>query len=137
MSRSDLPVAEFGFPGPLRDALVAAICAGTKTSTTSLLVEYEIEDEPIPTPGEHHLVVDSLGEPVTIIEITDVQVTTLGAIDLRHAIDEGKGFTTVEQWRREHEKFWRDPDFVTALGRPVELTDSTQIVIERFRVVEQ
>ena len=33
--------AEFGFPGPLRDQLVGAILAGTKTSTTGLVVDYE------------------------------------------------------------------------------------------------
>ena len=36
----ELPVAEFGFPGPLRDALVAAILRGEKTSTTGLLEEH-------------------------------------------------------------------------------------------------
>jgi hypothetical protein len=33
MLPEELPVAEFGFPGPLRDQLVAAILAGTKTTT--------------------------------------------------------------------------------------------------------
>src|ERR1700680_52842 len=33
MSAEDLPVAEFAFPGPLRDRLVAAIVAGAKTTT--------------------------------------------------------------------------------------------------------
>jgi hypothetical protein len=31
----DLPVAEFAFPGPLRDQLVAAILAGEKTTTSA------------------------------------------------------------------------------------------------------
>jgi uncharacterized protein YhfF len=34
---ADLPAFEFGFPGPLRDALVAAVLDGTKTATTALL----------------------------------------------------------------------------------------------------
>jgi uncharacterized protein YhfF len=33
MPEIDLPVAEFAFPGPLRDQLVAAILAGTRTTT--------------------------------------------------------------------------------------------------------
>ena len=37
----DLPVAEFAFPGPLRDQLVAAIVAGTKTTTSRLVADYE------------------------------------------------------------------------------------------------
>jgi hypothetical protein len=35
--------AEFGFPGPLRDQLVGAILAGTKTSTTGLVVDDSTE----------------------------------------------------------------------------------------------
>lgn len=42
------PVAGFGFPGPLRDALMSAILAGKKTATSSLLVEYERDGEPAP-----------------------------------------------------------------------------------------
>jgi len=47
-----LPRAEFGFPGPLRDRLVAAILDGSKTSTTSLLLGYESSDERLPTVGD-------------------------------------------------------------------------------------
>lgn len=47
MPDEDLPIAEFGFPGPLRDKLVAAILAGIKTTTTALAAEYEREGEPL------------------------------------------------------------------------------------------
>ena len=46
-----LPVAEFAFPGPLRDLLVAAILDGTKTTTTGLLVDFEQDGSPLPSPG--------------------------------------------------------------------------------------
>ena len=36
-----MPLAEFAFPGPLRDQLVAAILTGAKTSTTGLLLAGE------------------------------------------------------------------------------------------------
>lgn len=39
---ASLPKAEFAFPGPLRDQLVAAILDGSKTSTTGLVADYEI-----------------------------------------------------------------------------------------------
>jgi hypothetical protein len=47
----DLPVAEFAFPGPLRDQLVAAILASSKTTTTGLVADYQHEGEPLPHPG--------------------------------------------------------------------------------------
>ena len=58
-THGEVPIAEFGFPGPLRDRLVAAILVGTKTSTSSTLVEYSIEDEPLPVIGNKQTVVDS------------------------------------------------------------------------------
>jgi hypothetical protein len=39
MPADDLPVAEFSFPGPLRDQLVAAILVGAKTTTTGLVAD--------------------------------------------------------------------------------------------------
>lgn len=45
---TELPREEFANPGPLRDALVAAILNGTKTSTTSLHADYAAEGETLP-----------------------------------------------------------------------------------------
>jgi uncharacterized protein YhfF len=49
----------------------------------------------------------------------------VGDIDLAFALDEGEGFSTVEEWRIEHERFWAD----------AELSDDTVIVAERFRLL--
>src|SRR5439155_16515640 len=54
-------IAEFAFPGPLRDGLVAAILRGDKTATAGLAAEYEEDGEPVPEPGELQVVVDSEG----------------------------------------------------------------------------
>jgi len=95
----DLPVAEFAFPGPLRDQLVAAILAGAKTTTTGLVADYEHEKEPLPGPGLRQAVVDSAGRPVAVIETTAVRVIRLADVDLNHALGEGEGYTSVAQWR--------------------------------------
>jgi uncharacterized protein YhfF len=130
--------AHFAFPGPLRDSLVAAILAGEKTSTTSLLIEYEHEDEPLPEVGERSIVVDSEDKPVAVIETTDVRVLRLGDIDLAHAIDEGEGYETVAAWRAGHEHFWHSPEMLSYLGDPAfDVDDDTLAVAERFRLVER
>jgi uncharacterized protein YhfF len=130
--------AYFAFPGPLRDSLVAAILAGQKTSTTSLLIEYEHDDEPLPEVGERSVVVDSEDKPVAVIEITDVRVIRLGDIDLAHAIDEGEGYDTVAAWRAGHEQFWHSPEMRSSLGDPAfTVADDTLAVAERFRLVER
>ena len=56
------PVTEFAFPGPLRDELVAAVLDGTKTATTGLLQDYELDGEPLPVVGARSAVVVSAGE---------------------------------------------------------------------------
>jgi uncharacterized protein YhfF len=134
----DLPVAEFGFPGGLRDRLVAAILDGTKTSTTGLLEEYRREGEQVEVVGARELVVDSNGDGVAVIETTEVEVKRMGDVDLRFAIDEGEGFESVAEWHAAHVRFFTCPEMVALLGDPpVEIDDDTLVVCSRFRVVER
>jgi uncharacterized protein YhfF len=132
-----LPVAEFAFPGPLRDALVAAILRGEKTSTSSLVAEYEHEGSELPRVGERAVVVDSSGEHVAVIETTEVRVIPVGMVDLDFAREEGEGFTSVAEWRQAHERFWHSREMREALGdETLRVGDETAVVAERFRVVE-
>ncbi|CAL9284989.1 hypothetical protein SUDANB25_00982 [Streptomyces sp. SudanB25_2051] len=133
----DLPPYELGFPGPLRDRLVAAVLTGAKTATTGLLAEYEREGEPLPAAGTRSALLDSAGRPVAVVEVTRVRVVPLADVDLRHAVDEGEGHRTVAQWRRAHEAFWHGDAMRAALGDPgFTVDDTTPVVAERFRVVE-
>jgi uncharacterized protein YhfF len=65
-----------------------------------------------------------------------VDVIRLGDADVSLARDEGEGFKTVTEWRREHESFWRDQVIPRLPARfAVALTDDTPLVVERFRLV--
>ena len=132
-----LPIAEFGFPGALRDKLVSAICNRSKTSTTSTVAEYQINHEPLPQVGSRQAVVDSEGRRIVIIETTDVEQVRLSEVPWAHARDEGEGYSSLAEWRIAHERFWegeelraflRDPNFV--------VDDDTLVLLERFRVVD-
>ncbi|MEV3872014.1 ASCH domain-containing protein [Streptomyces sp. NPDC049906] len=133
---ASLPKAEFAFPGPLRDQLVAAILDGSKTTTTGLVVEYEHDGDPLPEVGDRSVVVDSEDRPVAVIEVTGVRVVPLGRVDLAHVRDEGEGDTSVTGWRSAHEGFWHGEEFRAALGDPgFTVDDGTPTVLERFRLV--
>jgi uncharacterized protein YhfF len=133
-----LPLARFGFPGPQRNALVSAVLSGHKVATTSLLLEYELDGEPLPMPGQHSIVVDSSNRPVAVIETTSVSVVRLGEVDTRQAVDEGEGFTSVAEWRAEHEEFWRSDEMRRAVGDPVfSVNEDTPVVLERFHLVDR
>ena len=137
MPSEDLPVAEFAFPGPLRDQLVAAIVAGSKTTTTGLVADYENEGEPLPRPGLRQAVVDSGDNPVAVIETTAIRVIRLDEVDLAHAIGEGEGYTSVAQWRAGHEQFWHSAQVREELGDPrFTVDDDTLVVAQAFRLVE-
>ena len=136
MVPEDLPVAEFAFPGPLRDQLVAAILDGTKTTTTGLIANYEYEGSPLPRPGQREAVIDSAGIRVAVIELTAVRVIRLGDVDLAHAVGEGEGYTSVAEWCAGHEEFWHSAEMRAALGDPGFTVDQdTMLVLEEFQLV--
>ena len=136
MVPEDLPVAEFAFPGPLRDQLVAAILDGTKTTTTGLVADYEHEGSPLPQPGQRQAVVDSAGNRVAVIELTAVRVVRLADVDLAHAVGEGEGYTSVAEWRAAHEEFWHSAEARADLGDPdFTVDDDTLLVAEEFRLL--
>lgn len=137
MPFADMPVVEFAFPGPLRDQLVAAILAGTKTTTSSLVASYEHDGEPLPWPGLRQAVVDSAGHSVAVIETTAVRVIRLADVDLAHAIGEGEGFISVAEWRAGHEDFWHSPEMRESMDDPgFTVDDDTLVVAQGFRLVE-
>jgi uncharacterized protein YhfF len=131
------PICEFGFPGPLRDRLVAAVLSGAKTATSSLLAQWEQDGEQPPSAGELQTVVDSAGVAVAIIEILGSEVVALGAVDDRVARAEGESYQTAAGWRSEHERFWREEVFPRWEGEVPVLDDSTPVVVEWFRLHEQ
>jgi uncharacterized protein YhfF len=108
---------------------VAAILRGEKTSTTGLLLDYELENEPLPVPGELSTVVDSEDRPVAVIHTDSVEVRRLGEVDLPHAVDEGEGYESVAQWRAGHERFWR------SYHPEITIDDNLLVVLERFHLV--
>jgi uncharacterized protein YhfF len=135
MPSEDLPVLELAFPGPERDSGIAAILAGEKTALTGLLQIHEHAGEPVPQPGQRFSVVDSAGQPAAVIELTDVRVIPISEVDDDYARAEGRGYAGAAHWRRAHEEFFRSPGVAAYLGAIPEISDSTLVVAERFRLI--
>jgi uncharacterized protein YhfF len=138
MDLDDLPRAQFAFPGPLRDRLVAAILSGAKTSTSCLVLEFERENEPLPEAGQREAVVDSADWRVAVIEYTEIRAVRLADVDLQHALDEGEGYESVAQWRAGHERFWHSAEMREELGDPgFTVNDDTLVLAQRFRLEQR
>ena len=91
----------------------------------------------MPQVGDRHVVIDSEGIPAAVIEITTVTRARLPEVDLQHAREEGEGFESVVEWRRGHEKYWQSDEMRAPVGDPdFVVTDSTELVLERFRLLE-
>jgi uncharacterized protein YhfF/GNAT superfamily N-acetyltransferase len=135
-----LPEWGFAFPGRLRNDLTALALAGTKTATAGLLVEYELEAERLPQPGERQVLLDSDEQGIAIVETTSCRVVRLADVDDEHGRDEGEGYANAAEFRAAHEHFWGGylEDLRVQARRPdLVLDDDTHVVLERFRVVER
>jgi uncharacterized protein YhfF/N-acetylglutamate synthase-like GNAT family acetyltransferase len=129
----------FGSGGPLRDRLTALALAGRKTATASLLVDYELDGEMVPKPGDRQVLIDTRDQAIAVVESVSAHVVRLADVDDQYAIDEGEGYANAAEFRVAHEQFWNGEldRLRDGLGDPsFDLTDDTLIVAERFRVLE-
>lgn len=135
-----LQVIGFGDPGSdLRRELVRLVLAGVKTATAGLMVEMELDEEIVPTPGLREAIVDADGCIVGVIETTECRVLRMADVDDEFAIDEGEGFADARHWRTVHETYFGSylSELRDRLGDPQwSLDDDTLIVCQRLRLVE-
>ncbi|MGQ0608480.1 MAG: ASCH domain-containing protein [Chloroflexota bacterium] len=136
-----MQVCGFGLPNSeLRRELVALVLAGTKTATAGLRVEFDLDNETVPTPGMREVVIDAEGRFVGEIETTECRTLRMADVDDDFARDEGEGLTDAADWRTAHEGFWNGyiDELRDRLGdRDWSLTDDTEVVCQRFRLVER
>ncbi len=129
--RDEQYVAEgWGDSPEMADQLGALIAAGTKTATCSALWEYEAEGSPLPETGSKTIVLNGDGDPLCIVETTEVEVRPYNEVDDRFAY-EGEGDCSLEYWREAHWRFFSRT--LPNIGK--EPTPDMPLVCERFRVV--
>lgn len=121
----------FGDSPEMASDLGTLIADGTKTATCSALWEYETEGEPLPRVGEKFIVLDGRGEPLCIIETTEVGVRPYNEVDERFAFEEGEGDRSLQHWREAHWRFFSRT--LPSVGK--EPTMDMPLVCERFRVI--
>ncbi len=131
-ARGEAYAAEgWGDSATMADDLGALIAGGTKTATCSALWEYEAEDEPLPQVGAKTVVLDGSGDPLCIVETTEVEVRPYDEVDARFAYEEGEGDRSLEHWREAHWRFFSRT--LPNMGK--EPAPDMPLVCERFRVV--
>ena len=136
-----MQVCGFGHPGSdLRRELVDLVLAGTKRATAGLLVEYELDGDPIPHPGLREAVIGADGRFVGMIETIGCEVVRMADVDDDFARAEGEGFADAAEWRAAHERYFRG--YLSELRERLDdsvwdVDDDTLIVCQRFRLAER
>ncbi|MGB2897012.1 MAG: ASCH domain-containing protein [Anaerolineales bacterium] len=115
----------------MADNLGGLVKRGVKTATASLAWAYEAESESFPEAGDISIILDGRGEPICIIETTDVEVIAFNEVGEKHAHEEGEGDRSLEYWRAVHWEFFTDE--CKTIGR--EPAEDMPVVCERFRLI--
>jgi uncharacterized protein YhfF len=117
--------------GGAPDKLARLVVSGIKTATCSALVLFELEDEPIPKPGDYSVILDSVGNAVCIIRTTRVYVVPFEDVSEDHAFKEGEGDRSLGYWRAVHEEFFTEELATVHL----QFDKRMELVCEEFELV--
>lgn len=124
-------VTDFGNSKELADELGHLVQAGIKTATSGLAWDYEQSGETPPTIGDVEIVVNGSGEPLCVIEITEVVKRPFNSIDEAFAFDYGEGDRTLGWWRQAMWEYYAAE--CQRLGR--EPSDMMPLICLRFRLL--
>lgn len=115
----------------MADELGALIVDGLKTATCSSLWEWEADgDEPY-EPGAITIVLDGFGEPIGIVETTEITIRKYDQVDADFARAEGEGDLSLEYWREAHRTFFSR--ILPKIGK--EFSEDIPLVCERFKLI--
>jgi len=115
----------------MADELGDLIARDVKTATCSALWEWEAEGKPIPEVGQITIVLNGRGEPLCIVESTDVTVRKYNEVDSDFAQAEGEGDFSLEYWRDAHKNY-----FSRTLPKVnKEFSEEMPLVCERFKLI--
>ena len=115
----------------MADDLGDLIARGVKTATCSALWEWQAEGKPIPINGLITVVLDGGGNPLCIVETTEVTIRKYNEVDDEFAQAEGEGDFSLEYWRQAHRNFFSRT--LPKIGK--EFTEDMPLVCERFQVI--
>ena len=121
----------FGDSAEMADRLGTLVKSGTKTATCCSLWGLELDQEPAPKAGEFSIILDGRGEPLCIIETTNVEVKPYNEVEADFAHAEGEGDRSLAYWREAHKRFFTREGKAAGYA----FDETMPLVCERFRLV--
>lgn len=124
-------VTDFGDSKEMADELGRLVQAGIKTATSGLAWGFEQSGEAPPVVGNVEIVVDGSGNPLCVIEITEVVTRPFNTVDEAFAFDYGEGDRTPAWWRQEMWEYYAAES--RQYGR--EPSQTMPLICMRFRLL--
>ena len=130
---ADMPYEAWAFcgGGPFADELAALVLEGTKMATSSSLISFETEGQPLPKAGCYSVILHQDGQAACIIRDTKVSLVPFLEVSEDHARKEGEGNRSLAEWREVHRRAFA-PDYHAA-GK--EFDEKGVCVLEEFELV--
>ena len=127
------PESVFHFCDTQAEAEVCAELArlGRKRATAPSLWGFQARGEPLPRPGDFHVVTDWDGIASCVIQTTAVAIVPFLDVTAEHAAAEGEGDGSLEEWRATHWAYYQRE----LAGTGFVPTETMPIVCEQFGVV--
>ena len=99
--------------GEIGDRLAELVLQGIKTATSSALIAFRTEKEPLSKAGDYSVILFDNGETACVIQTHTVTLVPFDQVSSRHAYLEGEGDRSLEYWRQVHEEAFT-PDYQAA-----------------------
>jgi uncharacterized protein YhfF len=124
-------VWNFGNTREMAEELAGLVMSGKKFATASLATVNELKPDETPIPDGYSVVTNLDGDPLCIIQTTEIRHIPFKEVDAQFASDEGEGDQTLEYWRGVHHSYFTRE--AAELG--LEFNERSIVCCERFRLL--
>jgi uncharacterized protein YhfF len=121
----------FGNSVEMAKELGELVVSGKKSATASLVEFNKRHPGSAPIDKGYSVVTDFEGNPLCILQTTEIRQLPFDEVDIQFAFDEGEGNQTLENWRDGHWRYFTKE----AAELEIEFNEKSLICCERFRLL--
>ena len=121
----------FGNSSEMAKELAELVISGKKIATASLFAVNEMKPEIAPIADGYSVITDFEGNPLCVIQTTEIRHLPFTEVDAKFAFDEGEGDQTLENWRNGHWRYFTKE----AAELNIEFNEKSLVCCERFRLL--
>ncbi len=120
----------FGNSSEMARELAGLVILGKKIATASLAAVNALKPENAPIADGYSIVTDFEGNPLCVIQTTEVRHLPFDEVDAQFAYDEGEGDQTLRYWRDVHWRYFTNE----AAELNIECNENSLVCCERFKL---